>query len=361
VRDKADAKADEAIIRNDVLPEYEGISADATVRAFGTGLINRTYLVEDGNGAGKTRLVLQWVNPIFPISIHDNIEAVTRHLEKKGMWTPHLVRTRERRLCLELGEKGVWRFLTHIGGASFDVISSTRQAHAGGALVGRFHAALDSLEHTFIGQRLGVHDTPKHLARLREAVQTRPDHRLAGPVRTLAEAILARAEQMPPLPVIDDRPCHGDLKFNNLLFAGERGAAAEEPVCLIDLDTIGPASLAFELGDAWRSWCNRNGENNPEASLDLDIFAASLEGYKQGLDRPLAAAERTALLLGVDWVSLELAARFAADAVFESYFGWDPTKFAGRGEHNLLRARGQWSLHEALTATRTQRSKLLGL
>ena len=348
-----DKKLD-AVITSLVLPAYSEIGAGANARPFGSGLINRTYLVEDGGN----RFVLQWVNPIFPITIHDNIEAVTRHLEQKGMWTPHLVRTRQGALCLDLGDKGVWRVLTHIGGESFDVIGSARQAQAAGALVGRFHAALDSLTHEFIGMRLGVHDTPKHLARLREAVATQTDHRLAAPLRALALPLLARAEAMPPLP---DRPCHGDLKFNNILFAGASGVSAEQPVCLIDLDTIGPMSLAFEVGDAWRSWCNRNGENNPEASLDLEVFAASLDGYREGFERDLTHDERTALLLGVEWVSLELAARFGADAIFESYFGWDPKQFPGRGEHNLVRARGQWSLHEALFQGRAERARLLGL
>ena len=118
-------------------------------------------------------------------------------------------------------------------------------------------------------------------------------------------------------------------------------------------------ALAFELGDAWRSWCNRNGENNPVAALDLPVFRASLQGYRAGLGRPLSAAERLALLLGVDWVSLELAARFAADALYESYFGWDAQRFAGRGEHNLVRARGQFSLHQALVLSRRERAALL--
>ena len=69
--------------------------------------------------------------------------------------------------------------------------------------------------------------------------------------------------------------------------------------------------------------------------------------------------ERRALLLGVEWVSLELAARFAADALRESYFGWDAARFPGRGEHNLVRARGQWSLHQALLATRETRWAML--
>ena len=161
-----DDKARAEIIEKHVLPAYPDLAPGAGVRPFGSGLINRTYLVENPEAHGNSRFVLQWVNPIFPITIHDNIEAVTRHLEQKGMWTPHLVRTRAGRICLDLGAEGVWRVLTHVGGWSFDVISSARQATAAGALVGRFHGALDSLRHEFVGMRLGVHDTPKHLARL---------------------------------------------------------------------------------------------------------------------------------------------------------------------------------------------------
>ncbi|MBL8945157.1 MAG: hypothetical protein JNK45_18470, partial [Myxococcales bacterium] len=53
--------------------------------------------------------------------------------------------------------------------------------------------------------------------------------------------------------------------------------------------------------------------------------------------------------------TLELAARFAADALRERYFGWDASRFPARGEHNLVRAKGQWSLHAQVLATRAQR------
>jgi aminoglycoside phosphotransferase (APT) family kinase protein len=157
------------------------------------------------------------------------------------------------------------------------------------------------------------------------------------------------------------RVCHGDLKFNNILFAGKVSPARESPVCLIDLDVVGPLSLAHELGDAWRSWCNRAGEDDEQAILDLDIFRASLDGYREGRGRALEDDERGGLLLGVEWVSLGLAARFAADALHESYFGWDPRRFPGRGEHNLVRARGQWSLHQALVAARPLRARALAV
>jgi hypothetical protein len=161
--------------------------------------------------------------------------------------------------------------------------------------------------------------------------------------------------------VLAPRVCHGDLKFNNVLFAGATGAASAQPVCLVDLDVVGPLSLAFELGDAWRSWCNRAGEDDPQAILDLDVFRASLDGYAEALGRGLTEDERRGLLLGVEWVSLGLAARFATDALRECYFGWDPQRFPGRGEHNLVRSRGQWSLHQLLVASRPARASVLAL
>ncbi len=338
-----------------VLPHYGAVGEGARVRPFGTGLINKTFLVEDG---ARERFVLQWVSPIFPPGIHRNIEAVTAGLQARGLRTPRLIRTRDGQLCLQLEGGGVWRLMTHIEGVSFDVIGSPAQARAAGVLVGQFHQAVETVDHDFAERRRGAHDTPRHLERLRQAVATHGGHRLYGQVQPLGQQMLARAATLPPLPALAERVCHGDLKFNNILWAPD---APAEPICLIDLDTVGPALLAFELGDAWRSWCNRNGENRAEADFDLQILAASLEGYRAGLGRPLAEAERRALLLGLEWVSLELAVRFATDALDETYFGWDAAAFPSRGDHNLVRAQGQWSLHEAVVASRPRRAQLLDL
>lgn len=341
-------------VQRRVLGRYPDLEA-AEVRPFGSGLINRTFLVVQG----ERRFVLQQLSPIFSPAINRNIEAVTIRLNEVGMRTPTLVRTVASDLWADLGGEGIWRLLTFVDGASFDVVASSGQAYAAGELVARFHRALDGLDHTFVGLRAGVHDTPAHLSRLRQALQSHAGHRLFPAVQALGRELLAAADTLPALPALPARICHGDLKLNNILFAGHDVSAREQALCLIDLDTVGPMPLAFELGDAWRSWCNRSPEDALEAVLDLEVMRASWEGYRAG--QQLCPEERTALLLGPEWISLELSIRFATDALAESYFGWNPDRYPGRGEHNLARSRGQWALHQAFVRSRPQRSRLLGV
>lgn len=324
------------------------------VEPLGRGLINDTFAVDSPQGA----FVLQRVHPVFAPEIHLNIVAVTDQLARRGLLTPRLRPTTSGDAWLDR-ESEIWRVMTRMDGVSFDAATEPAQARAAAHLLARFHSALDDLEHELVGLRTGVHDTPAHLRRLAEAVEEHGEHRLHAEVARLAEAISARAEQLPPLGALPTRVVHGDPKLNNVLFAAAEGPGALRARCWIDLDTVAPMPLAVELGDAWRSWCNPRGEDEQAAQFDLEVFSASLEGYLEGCTLELGTDEREALLHGVEWIPLELSARFAADALNESYFGWDRARFPAAGEHNLVRARGQWSLHEAVMACRAAREAAL--
>ena len=137
-----------------------------------------------------------------------------------------------------------------------------------------------------------------------------------------------------------NRICHGDLKVSNIRF--DRNA--ETAVALIDLDTVGPMQLAAELGDAWRSWCNPAGEDDPSnARFDLSLFEASLRGFATTAPK-LQAVEWENLTPGIERICLELAARFCADALNNSYFKEDRNIFPIPGSHNLHKARCQLAL-----------------
>jgi aminoglycoside phosphotransferase (APT) family kinase protein len=170
---------------------------------------------------------------------------------------------------------------------------------------------------------------------------------LYAPAARLAEDVLRGAAALEMVPAMRARHSHGDLKISNLLFDAD-----DRCVCLVDLDSVSQMPLALELGDAMRSWCNPAGEDASATEVDLAVFTALVQGYASTTRGDVLPEERDALVTGFAQIALELTARFLADALHERYFGWDAARFATRGEHNLLRARGQWALHEAVMRAR---------
>lgn len=344
----------------EVLPvavlEAFGLEAYSSERELG-GLINRTFLARDP--AGQFRAVVQRLHPIFAAEVNIDIEAVTEHLARAGMVTPRLVRTRDGARWFE-HDGGVWRALTYVEGVTLHRMPDVAHARAAGELVGRFHLAMRDLQHTFAFQRVNVHDTTGHLRKLAQAARggaappapatpSSGNAALTAEATELARRILDAGARLPPLGDLPRRVMHGDLKVSNVRFAPPPAVTA---ICLIDLDTLGPQNIAYELGDGLRSWCNPEGEDTSETRFELAIFAAALEGYAAGAAGLLSAAEIEAILPGLETDCLELAARFCVDVFEDRYFGWNPDRFSSRRQHNLVRAQGQLALALAVGASR---------
>ena len=290
-------------------------------------------------------------NPIFAPSVHEDIEAVTAHLEAKGLTTPRLVRTVSGGLWTTVAGE-VFRMMTFIPGETLHRLDSAARASGAGALVGRFHAALRDCTHTFVFTRPGAHDTGKHMAFLRETLVKHEAHAQFARVQAAAREILEAYAALAPLPAVPLRMAHGDLKVSNLLFDGARGVA------LVDLDTLALLPLPVELGDALRSWCNPAAEDTTETEFNLALFAAAMAGYLPEA-RFMTVEERSAIPLGVETIALELAARFCADALNESYFGWNAQRFASRSEHNLIRGIGQLNVFKSLHMQHESASRIV--
>lgn len=327
-----------------VLARYGLEGAD--VQPVEVGLINETFQVL----AGDTKYILQKLNPIFSARVHLDIEAVTSHLASRGLVTPRLVPTLDGDLWVE--ERGdVWRLQTYVEGVVKSRLSTAEEAETAGALLGRFHRAIADLEHTFQNQRLGVHDTAKHVQALRRALTDHTDHPRHAELSPFLEEVLLEADALPELPALPDRIVHGDPKISNVIF--DHGGRA---VAMIDLDTLAKMPVVLELGDAFRSWCNPSGEDAGQVRFDMELFEAAIRGYADA--GRLKRAEVDAIVSATRVIIVELAVRFGADALNESYFGWDAARFESRGHHNELRARGQLALARSF-ATQELRAKAI--
>jgi len=334
-----------------ILARYAAL-ADRPHRRFGPGLINDTYLVEADDGP----VVMQRLHPLWAATSCEDFEVVTTHLVGKGMRSPLLIRTDADTRCVVDDDDRVWRAQTFLPGLhTHERVTSAAMAESAGALVARFHLAMADLEHDYRFTRGLVHDTAKHIGTLRDALAKYPEHRLFADVRALAEPLLDDAAKLPELTQLPSRHMHGDLKISNVLFDDR-----ERAVALVDLDTIGKMAWPHEMGDALRSWCNPGGEDQGDVRFDLGVFGAGLRGYASEARELPSGEERALLVDGLASIALELSARFVADALNESYFGFDAERFATRGEHNLARARGQWALYESVLAQQQEARSLVG-
>ena len=324
----------------EVLGAY-GLRA-ASLEYMNHGLINRTWRVRGENGSSYA---LQHLSSILGPEIHEDIEAVTAHISAGGMATPRLVRASGGGLYVERDD-GVWRLLTWLEGEFHNRLENAVQAEQAGALLARFHMALDDFRAPFASKRRPIHEPDRRIAELEQALAVHRAHPLHAEARDLQRRTLKLLAQLPPLLETPLRVVHGDPKINNMLFAPDG-----EGLAMVDLDSLGRLSLPYELGDAFRSWCNPVGEDSEETGFSVELFEAARSGYLD-VATFISDDERSCLVDATLWITLELTTRFTADILNDRYFGWDPERFASRAEHNLVRARGQLRLAESLMAVR---------
>ena len=316
----------------DILPSFGW--QDHSWSVLSGGLINQTYLISDKNNVKVA--VLQKLHRIFDGSVNKDIGFITQHLDKAGIATPLLLKTADQRLYVE-HKTGSWRALSYLEGDTFHKTPSHAHADSAGRHVGRFHNALSSLQYEFAFKRSGVHDTAKHFKHL-QSMMGSSQSSWSKDADALACEILDAAKRLPSLDAaLPKRICHGDLKISNLLFKPGK----TEALALVDLDTMGHQTLAYELGDALRSWCNVVSENHANPEPDFNIASAFLRGFADGLAAPIKDEEIKSIAIGYETICLELAARFCIDVYEDNYFGWDDTKFSSRREQNVVRSKGQ--------------------
>jgi len=343
---------------------FHGPGSVCSVAPLGNGNVNDTYLVRtQGEPAVLQRLNTRVFNQ--PQLVLQNLQVLGEHIQQKlegserhsllsgRRWQlPQLVRTLDQQQtwhCCEAGE--IWRTITYVPDADcVDVVEGPAQARELGIGLGLFHQLISDLPPAALADTLeGFHITPLYLEGYHKALvntEQQPSEASEQCITFIREReqlcdLLERAKERGELPV---RPIHGDPKINNVLLDRQTGQA----VALIDLDTVKPGLVHYDIGDCLRSCCNRLGEETLEfdaVRFDLELAEAILEGYLGVAGSFLSESELRYIPDAARLISFELGLRFFSDYLCGStYFKAD------RPRHNLERALVQFALTASIEA-----------
>ena len=133
------------------------------------------------------------------------------------------------------------------------------------------------------------------------------------------------------------RVIHGDPKLNNFLFDKDSKKIAS----IIDLDTVKPGLVHYDIGDCLRSCCHNPESNN----FDLAICAALLTSYLSEAGIFFSDYDYDYLYAAIRLIPFELGLRFYTD-----YLEGNRYFKVNRPEQNLQRAADQFHLCESIMA-----------
>jgi len=349
------------------------VTADAT----GQGNVNDTFMVIFRTTFSEERFILQRISKrVFPKPeyIMANMRIVSEHVHRRleeeahlsdRIWQlPRIIPAKDGRDYVIDGDGEYWRAISLIASAhSYEKVQSLEHAHEAGFVLGQFQRLISDIPPEKLHDTLvGFHITPGYLkklddalatpegqARLRSSVEAQRCHRFIEERREWC-SVLERARAAGQLKL---RPIHGDPKIANIMIDDATGKGT----CIVDLDTVKPGLIHYDVGDCLRSCCNPVGEEGTDLShvvFDTDLCQAIMRGYMTFAKSFLTAADRHHLYDSCRLIAFELGLRFFADFVAgDVYF---KTHYEGQ---NLNRARVQLKLAESIETRESIIRKIL--
>lgn len=320
-------------------------------KPYGNGHINDTFLV-----IADKKYILQRMNTaVFPnpVGLMENIVGVTEHIrrktEKAGGDTARcsltVIPTLDGNFFFRDETGGYWRLYIFVERTvTKERVENTKDFYTCAKAFGQFQQMLaDYPAEKLFESIANFHNTPWRYDNLMKAVADDKCGRLQSvmsEVKFVKERqefckSLEKARINGRLPL---RVTHNDTKLNNILF----DEVTEEPVCVIDLDTIMPGYSLNDFGDSIRFGANTATEDETDlskVSLDLELFEIYAKGFVEGCGGSLTETEIELLPVGAIMMTLECGMRFLTD-----YLEGDTYFKIHREHHNFDRARNQFAL-----------------
>ena len=333
----------------EAIEAFSGIGEINSLRPYGNGHINDTFLVQTND----KRYILQRINTaVFydPQKLMTNINKVTAHIRKKSTSdvrcpTLSIVKTNTQDIILCDSAGSFWRMYDFIENTvSRERVETPEDFYVCAKAFGEFQFLLSDFPAGELFETIkDFHNTPKRFENLLLALRSDVCGRASSTSSEFDFAISRRhfcntLETACRKGIIPTRVTHNDTKLNNILFDADDGHA----VAVIDLDTVMPGYSVNDFGDAIRFGANTAAEDETDlskVSLDLDLFRIYAEGFIEGCNGSLYDEEIRLLPVGAMMMTLECGIRFLTD-----YLNGDVYFKIHRADHNLDRARNQFAL-----------------
>ncbi len=340
-------------------------AADAAISPLGKGNINDTWLVSTGKGE---KFVLQRLNPVVferPQDVISNMRKVTEHLIKEAhnnqikpqdFTVIKLCQAKNGADFFPAPDGSFWRLITYVPDSrTCQRIENQTQAFELGSKLGIFHRFCRKLNPKELTDTLpDFHVTPKYLQEFDRAISS-----LGSAVsETLQDCLDSVASMRRFSSVLEENKkiltsqvIHGDPKVSNFLFAQK----SDRVISLVDLDTVKPGLLLYDIGDALRSCCNQSGENAPgkgEVLFKRSFFRAWLKGYLEETQALLTKNDLEHIVTATRLIAFELGLRFLSDYLTGNHYFKTNSP-----DHNLHRAKVQFSQVNSIEASRAQLEK----
>ena len=322
-----------------------GIDPNASVKPFGSGLINNTWLIS-GN---ENNLVLQRINHnVFkqPLDIAINIGLISEYF--KMHHPEHLFVCPRKTIAGEemifIKGEGYFRLFPFIKNShTTDVVTSSSQAYEAAKQFGRFTNLLSAFPVDKLKTTLpDFHNLPLRYIQFETAIKEGNKDRIKQSATLISflrdqHDILTIAEQISANTDFKKRVTHHDSKISNVLFDQN-----DKGLCVIDLDTVMPGYFISDFGDMMRTYLSPVSEEEKDLSkieIREEYFKAIADGYLSEMGNELSAVEKKYLVYAGKFMVYMQALRFLTDHLNnDAYYG---AKYEG---HNFIRAGNQAAL-----------------
>ena len=341
----------------------------ANAEPFGDGLINSTFKISDEGGV--PRYILQRINhAVFKDvdTLQDNIVQVTGHICEKlrlsgikdaGQRVLSLVPASDGKSYHFDGEN-YWRVYHFIQGSKVLKVLTSHSSYLSGQMFGDFQYMLSDLPEGSIKESIpGFHNMSLRLTQFRQALKDDSVGRLKE-VRSIVDELERRSttyciqEELCERGELPKRINHCDTKLNNILFNEN-----DEPLCVVDLDTVMPGFVLSDFGDFVRISGNKALEDEADLSkiaLDKEIVLAYADGYLSRAVRFLTERELQLLSYGPALMTYMQTVRF-----FTDYLNGDIYYKTMHNKHNLQRTCAQFRFLQILEESQDMLAKELRL